>query len=33
MQIVIEKSAREYIAAKSRDNSIALGVVERPGGV
>lgn len=33
MDIVIEKSAREYIAAKARDNSIALSIVERPGGV
>lgn len=33
MELVIEDAAREYITAKARDKSIALSVVERPGGV
>jgi hypothetical protein len=33
MVILIEDEARKYIIAKVRDKSIALDVVERPGGV
>lgn len=33
MVVLIEYEARNYIIAKVRDRSIALNVVERPGGV
>jgi len=33
VKIGVEPAAREYIKARSQDNSITLEVVERPGGV
>lgn len=33
MVFIIEEAAREYIAAKTRDKSITVSVVERPGGL